>query len=281
MCPKNLKGLHIYFQWLRPVENLKSQTGTIMTLSILQAQSLSKTFGNTDRSLRAVANISLDVSQGEFLCIVGPSGCGKTTLLHLLGGLLNTTSGRVLLNGVPLAEPHPDIGIVFQKPNLMPWRTVLENVLLPLQISGISANEARKFAKATLKKVGLEEFAAAYPNALSGGMEQRVAVARALVRNPRILLLDEPFGALDSLTRERMNLELLRLWRNQALTAVMVTHNIREAVFFSDRVLVLSSRPAFVSSEFIIDLPRPRPQSIEYSETFVDLAYKIRQAIKE
>ncbi len=163
----------------------------------------------------------------------------------------------------------------------MPWRTVLENVLLPLQIQTIPAEEAQRRAREVLALVGLNEFGLAYPKQLSGGMEQRVAVARALIQQPRILLLDEPFGALDALTRERLNLELLRLWQKQRLTAVMVTHNIQEAVFLADRVLVLSPRPATVSAEFKVALPRPRPQGVEYSQAFGHLAYEIRQAIQQ
>lgn len=253
-----------------------------MTLSILlEAESLCKTFETPNGDLVAIANINLAVSPGEFLCIVGPSGCGKTTLLQLLAGLLPATGGHVWLAGVPLLKPHPEISIVFQKPNLMPWRTVLENVLLPLQIDAVPPAEARQRAEETLLMVGLSDFASAYPKALSGGMEQRVAVARALVQQPRILLLDEPFGALDALTRERLNHELLRLWQSRNLTAIMVTHNIREAVYLADRVLVLSPRPAIISAEFTVNLPRPRPKGIEYTQAFGDLAYEIRQAIKE
>jgi len=248
---------------------------------ILQVESLCKTFENAQGSLLAVANISFTVSTGEFLCIVGPSGCGKTTLLQLLAGLLPPTRGRILLTGELLSEPHPAISIVFQKPNLMPWRTVLDNVLLPLQIQSTPAPEARPQGQKVLATVGLSEFASAYPHELSGGMEQRVAVARALIQQPSILLLDEPFGALDALTRERLNIELLRIWQDQNLTAIMVTHNIREAVYLADRVLVLSPRPATISADFMIDLPRPRPKGIEYSEAFGHLAYEIRQAIKE
>ena len=211
---------------------------------------------------------------------MGPSGCGKTTILQLLAGLLPPTEGQVLLAGQPLREPPPEISVVFQKPDLMPWRTVSDNVILPLQILAIPIAEAQKRSKETLDMVGLSDFAHAYPKELSGGMEQRVAVARALIQQPSILLLDEPFGALDALTRERLNHEILRIWQDQNLTAVMVTHNIREAVFLADRVLVLSPRPATISAEFIIDLPRPRPEGIEYSEVFGALAYEIRQAIK-
>ncbi|GIK41949.1 MAG: ABC transporter ATP-binding protein [Chloroflexota bacterium] len=248
----------------------------------MQVESLGKTFeGANNSTLLAIANISFTVSPGEFLAIVGPSGSGKTTLLQLLAGLMPPTKGQVRLDGVPLTKPQPEIAIVFQKPNLMPWRTVLDNVLLPLQIQGVSAGEAQHQGQEVLALVGLSEFALAYPKQLSGGMEQRVAVARALIQQPQILLLDEPFGALDALTRERLNGELLRLWQNQNLTALMVTHNIREAVFLADRVLVLSPRPATIAAEFAINLPRPRPKGIEYSEEFGQLAFEIRQAIKD
>ena len=252
-----------------------------MNSSILQAEALSKTFDTAQGDLSAVANINFKVAPGEFLCIAGPSGCGKTTILQLLAGLLPATSGRVLLAGSPLTAPPPEISMVFQKPNLMPWRPVLDNVILPLQIQGVPLDKARRCGRRTLELVGLKDFAQAYPKELSGGMEQRVAVARALIQQPRILLLDEPFGALDALTRERLNQEILRLWQHQHLTAIMVTPNIREAVFLADRVLVLSPRPATISAEFIINLPRPRPKGVEYSETFGALAYEIRQAIKE
>ena len=252
-----------------------------MASPILEVASLHKTFESGSKELNAVADISFTVSTGEFLCIVGPSGCGKTTLLQLLGGLLQPTQGVVKVAGKPLDRPHPEVSIVFQKPNLMPWRTVLENVLLPLQIQTIPAEEARRRAREVLALVGLSEFGLAYPKQLSGGMEQRVAVARALIQQPRILLLDEPFGALDALTRERLNLELLRLWQKQRLTAIMVTHNIQEAVFLADRVIVLSPRPATVSAVFKVAVPRPRPQGIEYSQAFGHLAYEIRQAIQQ
>jgi NitT/TauT family transport system ATP-binding protein len=249
--------------------------------SLLQVENLSKTFYTSNGNLLAIADISFAVAAGEFLCIVGPSGCGKTTILQLLAGLLPATEGQVLLAGVPLTEPPPEISIVFQKPNLMPWQTVSENIMLPLQIQAIPAAKAQQRCQETLALVGLNEFANAYPKELSGGMEQRVAVARALIQQPKILLLDEPFGALDALTRERLNAELLKLWQHQKFTAIMVTHNIREAVYLANRVLVLSPRPATIAEEFTINLPRPRPKGIEYTEAFGSLAYQIRQAIKE
>lgn len=251
-----------------------------MSTPILDIQRISKDFDQTAGNLSAVQDITFSVTKGEFLCIVGPSGCGKTTLLQLLAGLLPKSRGDILLEGKRLKGPHRDISVVFQKPNLMPWRKVLDNVLLPLQIYKIPDQEARKQALEYLEKVGLRDFADSYPKSLSGGMEQRVAVARALVQQPRILLLDEPFGALDSFTREQLNLELLRLWRNQNITAIMVTHNIREAVLLADRVLVLTPRPASIFREIEINLPRPRTEDIEYTPEFVELTYQIRKSIK-
>ncbi len=253
-----------------------------MAPPVLKTESLYKAFDSPNNgNLLTIANISFTVSSGEFLCIVGPSGSGKTTLLQILAGLLPPTKGQVWLAGALLTKPQPEISIVFQKPNLMPWRTVLDNVLLPLQLQAVPTHEARCRGQEALALVGLSEFASAYPKQLSGGMEQRVAVARALIQQPTILLLDEPFGALNALSRERLNWELLRLWQSRKLTAVMVTHNIQEAVFLADRVLVLSPRPATISAEFMINLPRPRPKGIEYSEEFGHLAYEIRQAIKD
>jgi NitT/TauT family transport system ATP-binding protein len=246
---------------------------------ILQASAISKSFEVDRQPLPAVAQMDLTVNAGEFLCLVGPSGCGKSTLRQLFSGLMPPDSGQVYFEGQPLTQPAPEIGIVFQKPNLMPWRTVIENILLPLQIQGIPMPEARRQAQKTLELVGLADFIDVYPKQLSGGMEQRIALARALVQRPRLLLLDEPFGALDALTRERLNLEILELWRKKNLTAIMVTHNIREAVFLAVPVLVLSQRPATPAAEFVIPLPRPRPKGIEYTETFGSLAYAIRQAI--
>lgn len=252
-----------------------------MTAPILQARSLVKTYDSAEGTLQAVDHLDFSVSPGEFLCIVGPSGCGKTTLLQILAGLVPASAGQVLFAGRPLLEPHRDISMVFQKPNLMPWRNVIDNVLLPMQIFGTPRKEALEKAQRILEKVGLAQFASAYPKALSGGMEQRVAVARAMVQKPRILLLDEPFGSLDALTREKLNLELLRLWRDQNITAIMVTHNIREAALMSDRVLVLSPRPSRISAEIPVTLPRPRTEEVEYTKEFTDLTFTIRKAIHD
>jgi NitT/TauT family transport system ATP-binding protein len=251
-----------------------------MTDPILEAIHLSKQYTSRQGPLLAVKDVSFSVAPGEFLCVVGPSGCGKTTLLRLLAGLLLPDQGQVCLHSQPLSGPCCEIGFVFQKANLMPWRTVFENILLPLQIQRMSPTEAEGRAANALKLVGLSEFARSYPRELSGGMAQRVAIARALAHEPEILLLDEPFGALDALTRERLNQELLRVWNASRKTVVMVTHDIREAVFLADRVLVLSQRPGRVRAVVPVTLPRPRPASLFYSEAFNALAYEVRQAIR-
>ncbi len=247
---------------------------------ILEADHLSKQFAARQGPLSAVEDVSFSVAPGEFLCIVGPSGCGKSTLLRLLAGLLQPDRGEVRLHGQPLTGPRREIGFVFQKANLMPWRTVFDNIMLPLQIQRMPEDSAKRRAVRALELVGLIEFAQSYPRELSGGMEQRVAIARALVHEPEILLLDEPFGALDALTRERLNQELLRLWDASRQTVVMVTHDIREAVFLADRVLVLSQRPGRVTAIVTSTLPRPRSPSLVYSEAFSALAYEVRQAIR-
>ncbi len=249
-------------------------------MSFLQALQLSKEYATRQGSLSAIEDVSFEVGAGEFLCVVGPSGCGKTTLLRLLSGLVLPDQGQVRLHGERVRGPRQEIGFVFQKANLMPWRTVFDNVILPLQIQRMAPAEAEQRAEQALDLVGLTEFAGNYPRELSGGMEQRVAIARALVPEPEILLLDEPFGALDALTRERLNQELLQVWEISRKTVVMVTHDIREAVFLADRVLVLSQRPGRVDAIFPITLPRPRGLSLLYSEAFSALAYEVRQAIR-
>jgi len=223
--------------------------------------------------------IDLDVAPGEFVAIVGRSGGGKSTLLRLLAGLLLPTQGRVLFEGEPLTHPRRRLGLVFQKANLMPWRTVLANIMLPLELQHVPAAEARAQAQELIALVGLAGFEQALPRALSGGMEQRVAIARALVHNPEVLLLDEPFGALDALTRERMGAELLRIWEARKKTVVMVTHSIPDAVLLADRVLVLSARPGRLCLGLEVPLPRPREVSMEYSAEFGALAGQIRAAI--
>jgi NitT/TauT family transport system ATP-binding protein len=247
---------------------------------LLEAISLRMTFDDPYRAqLLALSGLSLTVAEGEFLAIVGPSGCGKSTLLRLLSGLLRPMSGEVRFRGQPLTTPRRDIGFVFQRANLMPWRTALGNIILALEIGRVPQAEMAARAHALITLVGLEGFADAYPRQLSGGMQQRVALARALIHEPSVLLLDEPFGALDALTRERMNAELLRIWSLRRPTVVMVTHNITEAVFLADRVLVMAPRPGRVRAEFPIPLPRPRQLALTSEPEFIKLARAIRAEI--
>ena len=247
---------------------------------ILTASDLSVVYPNGDGGLQALAGVSFAVSRQEFVCFVGPSGCGKTTLLRLLAGLIAPTSGEVVFEGKRLAQPRRRIGFVFQQANLMPWRTVLGNIILPLELQQVPAGEAEALAKNLINLVGLKGFEASYPRDLSGGMAQRVAIARALIHEPNLLLLDEPFGSLDALTRERMGTELMRIWSARTVTVVMVTHSISEAVLLADRVIVLSARPAHVCLDLPIPLPRPRNLELTYSKHFGELASQIRMAIE-
>ena len=249
---------------------------------VLEAHNLRMTFSDANRAdLLALDDISLDVEEGEFLAIVGPSGCGKSTLLRLLAGLLRPIVGKVLLRGQLLTEPRREIGYVFQRANLMPWRTVLSNIALSLEVARVPPDEAVARAQELISLVGLEGFAESYPAQLSGGMQQRVALARALIHEPTVLLLDEPFGSLDALTRERMNGELLRIWNLRKPTVVMVTHSISEAVFLSDRVLVLTARPGRVKAAFMVPLPRPRNQSMTAEPEFLKLTRAVRAEITD
>lgn len=265
---------------LTQVETAAPEAFLLMDEPILRAEHIRVVFASPQGGLGALADISLEVGQGEFVCFLGPSGCGKSTLLRVLGGLLRPSSGQVYVRGESLDGPYRDVGIVFQKANLMPWRTVLKNITLPLEMQGIDGAEARGRAADLIHLVGLEGFEGSYPQELSGGMAQRVAIARALVHDPEILLLDEPFAALDALTRERMNLELLRIWEARRKTVVMVTHNIQEAILLSDRVLVMTSRPGRVIADLPVTLPRPRTEDVVYSDTFTGLARHVREAIR-
>ncbi len=249
----------------------------------LEAINLRKTFLDPTRStLLALDGLSLAVAEGEFLAIVGPSGCGKSTLLRLLAGLERPISGQVRLRGQPLTAPRREIGFVFQRANLMPWRTVLDNIALPLIVSGSGqTRQAQAKAREWVTLVGLEGFADAYPAQLSGGMQQRVALARALIHEPALLLLEEPFGSLDALTRERMNSELLNIWDRRRVTVVMVTHSITEALFLADRVLVMAPRPGRVRAEFAVPLARPRDRAITTEPEFVQLVRAVRAEISD
>ena len=246
----------------------------------MEVDGVSVAFSDSGGDVEALENVTLRVEEGEFLTILGPSGCGKSTLLRIMAGLLAPTAGIVYLQGQRLTSPTREIGFIFQSANLMPWRSVLENVALPLQVAGVPRGETEKRAREMIHSVGLAEFEGALPRHLSGGMQQRVSIARALVHDPRILMLDEPFAALDALRRERMNLGLLRLWEKQRMTVVMVTHSIQEALFLSARVLVMSRRPGRLIEEFRVPFPHPREKELPYEEAFVDLSRRIRGEIQ-
>lgn len=248
--------------------------------SILIVRDLSVHFAGENGGLKALEDISFKVRPQEFVCIIGPSGSGKTTLLRVLGGLQEPTTGEVLFEGEPLMGPRRRVGFVFQDANLMPWRTVLENVTLPLEVQEVPPEQVQSRAKDLVELVGLEGFGLSLPRDLSGGMAQRVAIARALVHDPDLLLLDEPFGSLDALTREKMGAELLRIWHVRRKTVVMVTHSINEAVFLADRVIVLSRRPGHIRLDLEVMLPRPRQEEVFYTPEFGELASQLRDAIE-
>jgi len=246
---------------------------------LLSVRNLSVTFANENGGLHALHDLSFDLYPGEFLCLLGPSGSGKSSLLRVLSGLVAPTQGEIQFQHQDGSIPQ--IGIVFQQANLMPWRTVVQNIMLPLELGDTPASDARERAQELIELVGLEGFENTWPGDLSGGMAQRVAIARALIHDPDILLLDEPFGALDALTRDRMGNELLRIWQKRQKTVLMVTHSISEAIFLSDRALVLSPRPGTLTLELPIHLPRPRSEEMRYSAQFGELAKQIRQSIEE
>ena len=243
---------------------------------VLQIQNLSITFPGENGGLTALENITFSLFPQEFVCLLGPSGSGKSTLLRAVAGLLKPDSGDVIFAG----SQEPRISLVFQDANLMPWRTVIENITLPLSLQGTPAQEAQARAREWIELVGLGGFEDAWPGDLSGGMAQRVAIARSLIQDPDLLLLDEPFGALDALTREKMGAELLNLWQARRKTVLMVTHSISEALLLSDRVLVLSPRPGRISLDLPVDLPRPRQEEIRYTEQFGALSRTLKSAIR-
>ena len=245
----------------------------------LIVENLSATFQNEKGGLQALDRVSFQVYPRQFVCLLGPSGSGKSTLIRTLAGLLPVTQGRIFYQGQPLSQPNRRVGVVFQKINLMPWRTVFENILLPLEIEGMPQQQAVEKAQEMIELVGLQGFESTLPRDLSGGMAQRVAIARALAPDPEMLLMDEPFGALDAMTRERMGTELLRIWQAKQKTVIMVTHSISEALFLADRVLVLSHRPGRLMLDLEVNLPRPREEQMRYTPIFGALAQQLRSAI--
>ena len=250
----------------------------------LALEHVSKAFHAGGNVVHAVSDMSLSVRPAEFVSLLGPSGCGKSTLLRIAAGLVAPTSGEVFVGGgsPQAAQRTKRLGMVFQQAALMPWRTVTDNVALPLEVnrrSGHAVDKARRIAD-LLDQVGLADFARAYPHQLSGGMQQRVAIARALVFDPDILLMDEPFGALDEITRDQMRYELLRIWGTHRKTVLFVTHSIPEAIVLSDRVVVMSARPGMVREILTVDLPRPRDERLESSASFLSLAEHLKGLLR-
>jgi len=247
---------------------------------LLEVKKLEVTFTDEKGSLQALNQINFSIDREQFICVVGPSGSGKSTLIRVLAGLLSPTDGEVFLDGTSLTEPRQGVGIVFQKANLMPWRSVLRNITLPLETHHTPQAEADTRAAALIELVGLKGFEDWLPHDLSGGMLQRVAIARSLIQDPDLLLLDEPFGALDALTREKMGTELLRVWRVRKKTVIMITHDISEAVFLADRVLAISPQPGNIRLDLEINLERPRREDDRFSPDFVVYTQQLREAIK-
>jgi len=243
---------------------------------ILTINNLSVVFPDANGGLHALTDVSFEVCPREFIVVLGPSGSGKSTLLRILAGLIQPTSGGFTFAG----DRTPRIGMVFQQGHLMPWRTVIENITLPLEVEGMDLQSARIKAQEMVELVGLQGFEDTWPRDLSGGMAQRVGIARALIHDPDLLLLDEPFGSLDAITRERMWAELSRIWQARQKTVIMVTHSINESLFLADRVLVLTQRPGKLKLDLKVDLPRPRNEEIRYAEDFGILARKLRKTIR-
>lgn len=245
---------------------------------VIRVEKLRKTYESKKGSIEAIEDLSFNVFENEFLGIVGPSGCGKSTLLQLIVGILPTTKGEIYVKEEQVTGPQKDIGMVFQFPTLLSWRKVIDNVLLPIEILHLDRKTHVKKALDLLKMVGLQGFEHKYPAELSGGMQMRVSLARSLIHDPTLLLMDEPFGSLDYMTRQGLNIELLRIWQEKKKTLLYVTHDISEAVFLSDRVLVLSQRPAKLIEVAEIDLPRPRDfKKTKTSVEYVDVVERIRE----
>jgi NitT/TauT family transport system ATP-binding protein len=249
---------------------------------LVSARGVTKRFGTGEEAVVALADVSLDVAAGDFVSLIGPSGCGKSTLLRTVADLTSPTDGEVLVGGKSAhqARRDRDYGMVFQKATLFNWRTVRRNVELPLEIMGWSREERTRRAEEMLELVELGEFARKRPQQLSGGMQQRVAIARALAFEPSLLLMDEPFGALDEITRERLNDELLRIWQTTGTTVIFVTHSIPEAVFLSSRIVVMSPRPGRVLAEIDVDLPYPRGEDTREHPRYFELVTEVRETLR-
>jgi len=261
-----------------PIPMTTSSAKTMVKVHpFLTVRDLHITFAVENGGLQALQGVNFQVAPQEFVCVIGPSGSGKSTLLRVIAGVLQPSRGEVQFSYE--GDREVKIGYVFQQANLMPWRTVVENITLPLELHQVPVEEARLKAMELIELVGLEGFEQTWVQELSGGMAQRVAIARALIQDPDLLLLDEPFGALDALMREQMGAELLRIWQARRTTVLMVTHSISEALLLSDRVLVLSARPGRISYDFPVQLPRPRQEALRYTPEFAHMSQQLRAEI--
>jgi NitT/TauT family transport system ATP-binding protein len=248
--------------------------------AVIEVRSLQKSYRSVEGvTLEALRDVTATIGRGEFVTVVGPSGCGKSSLLRIIAGLEPKTAGEVIVNDRVVTAPIADVGIVFQDPLLMPWRTTLANILLPIEVLRLGVPGYRAAAEALVKLVRLEGFEHRYPHELSGGMRQRVAIARALIHDPPLLLMDEPFGSLDEITREQMGLELMRIWDETRKTILFVTHSVSEAVFLSDQVLVMSPRPGVIKARLPIELPRPRIPKIRGVPAYTDYCQQLRDEL--
>jgi NitT/TauT family transport system ATP-binding protein len=250
------------------------------TDSIMSLDGVTKRFATRAKdSVLALDNVSLNIGRNQFVTLVGPSGCGKSTLLKVISGIISPSSGDIQFDGRRLVKPSRQIGMVFQRPVLLPWRSVVENILFPIEMLGWNVAEYREEVMRLIEFVGLRGFENALPNELSGGMQQRVSICRALVYDPKMLMMDEPFGALDAMTREDLSVELLRIWTERKKTVIFVTHSIPEAVLLADRVVIMAARPGRILMDFPVNLPRPRSLETERLPEFQDLVHTIREAI--
>jgi NitT/TauT family transport system ATP-binding protein len=266
---------------MQPLANVTPLKSTARTGAI-EVRNVGQVFRTSSQEVVALDDVSLEVRPGHFLVLVGPSGCGKSTLLMMMAGLLPQTSGTIAISGAPISEPDPNrVGVVFQEASLFPWLTAEENVEFPLALRGIKRNERRAKAQDMLKLVGLDGFGNRHPHELSGGMKQRVSIARGLVQDPPVLLMDEPFAALDEQTRMTMGDELLRIWAATGKTVVFVTHSLTEAVYLADEVLVMSARPGRIVDRLQVSLPRPRTYDMLSGDTFGSLRERIWRHIRK
>ncbi|HMJ43923.1 MAG TPA: ABC transporter ATP-binding protein [Pseudolabrys sp.] len=262
---------------MTPIKRDSRAASSQAARNVIEISGVSKTYKTRDGDVPSLRPIDFNVRDGEFVVVVGPSGCGKTTLLKMLAGLLPPSTGEIRIDGKAITKPHSGVGIVFQTAMLLPWRSVFNNVMMPVEVKNLPREVYKKRAQALLDMVGLQGFENKFPWQLSGGMQQRASICRALVHDPKIVLMDEPFGALDAMTRERMNVELQRIQRETSKTVLLITHSIPEAVFLANRILVMTERPGAIAAVYDVPLERPRTLDVLADPVFIELSQTIRR----